>query len=79
VIERAKVVLAMLEADDRAAPRGFEDLPLFAMPAKPAASDPRERALEALLAALGALHPDELTPREALDTLYALKQKMPQG
>src|SRR5690606_33154112 len=29
VIERAKTVLAMLEADERAAPRGFEDLPLF--------------------------------------------------
>ena len=30
VIERAKVVLAKLEAEDRASPRGFEDLPLFA-------------------------------------------------
>ena len=45
VIERAKVVLAMLEAEDRATPRGFEDLPLFAAPAKPAAPDPAaERA-----------------------------------
>ena len=34
VIERAKVVLAMLEADDRATPRGFDDLPLFAAPAR---------------------------------------------
>ena len=33
VIERAKVVLAMLEAEDRATPRGFDDLPLFAAPA----------------------------------------------
>ena len=30
VIERAKLVLAKLEAEDRASPRGFDDLPLFA-------------------------------------------------
>ena len=36
VIERAKVVLAKLEQEDRAAPKGFEDLPLFAVPSKPA-------------------------------------------
>jgi DNA mismatch repair protein MutS len=79
VIERAKVVLAMLEADDRAAPRGFEDLPLFAAPAKPTAPDPRQCALDTLLAALAALHPDELSPREALEALYALKQQTPPG
>ena len=36
VIERAKIVLAKLEAEDRAAPKGFEDLPLFAAPPRPA-------------------------------------------
>src|SRR5205823_9921162 len=30
VIERAKLVLTMLESQDRRSPRGFEDLPLFA-------------------------------------------------
>jgi DNA mismatch repair protein MutS len=75
VIERAKVVLAMLEAEDRATPRGFEDLPLFAAPVKPAAPDPRQSALDTLLAALQALNPDEMSPREALEALYALKQK----
>ena len=35
VIERAKLVLAKLEQDDRAKPKGFEDLPLFAAPYKP--------------------------------------------
>ena len=30
VIERAKLVLAKLEAEDRASPPGFDDLPLFA-------------------------------------------------
>src|SRR4051794_32587348 len=77
VIERAKVVLAMLEADDRAKPRGFEDLPLFAAPPRLAAPDPRQAALDALLAALQAIHPDELSPREALEALYALKQRAP--
>jgi DNA mismatch repair protein MutS len=77
VIERAKVVLAMLEADDRAKPRGFEDLPLFASPPRPAAPDPRQAALDALLAMLHSIHPDELSPREALEALYALKQRAP--
>ena len=36
VIDRAKLVLAKLEQEDRAAPKGFEDLPLFAVPARPA-------------------------------------------
>jgi DNA mismatch repair protein MutS len=31
VIERAKLVLAKLEQEDRAAPKGFEDLPLFCL------------------------------------------------
>jgi DNA mismatch repair protein MutS len=79
VIERAKVVLAMLEADDRATPRGFDDLPLFAAPARAAALDPRQSAFDALVAALAAIHPDELSPREALEALYALKQKAPGG
>jgi DNA mismatch repair protein MutS len=77
VIERAKVVLAMLEADDRAKPRGFEDLPLFAAPPRPGAPDPRQAALDALLAMLQSIHPDELSPREALEALYALKQSAP--
>ena len=53
VIERAKVVLAKLEQEDRAAPKGFEDLPLFAVPSKPAqgmqqpAEDPGRRACRA--------------------------------
>jgi DNA mismatch repair protein MutS len=72
VIERAKVVLAKLEAEDRAAPRGFEDLPLFAAAPPPSGSRP-DQALAAVLAALAAVHPDEMSPREALEALYALK------
>jgi DNA mismatch repair protein MutS len=74
VIERAKIVLAKLEAEDRAAPRGFEELPLFAAAPRPAPAPQRDVALDAVIAALAALHPDELTPREALEALYALKQ-----
>jgi len=31
---------------------------------------------EELIAAVKALHPDEMTPREAMDALYALKAKL---
>jgi DNA mismatch repair protein MutS len=76
VIDRAKIVLAKLEAEDRASPtRGFDDLPLFAAAPKPTAMPAADAALEALVAALTALHPDEMSPREALEALYALKAK----
>ena len=75
VIERAKVVLAKLEQEDRAAPKGFEDLPLFAAPYKP--SQPaQDDAYLRLIAALAALNPDEMSPREAMEALYALKAKL---
>jgi DNA mismatch repair protein MutS len=75
VIERAKVVLAKLEAEDRAAPRGFEDLPLFAAVPAPSSRPAQDAAIDAVVAALAALHPDEMSPREALEALYALKLK----
>jgi DNA mismatch repair protein MutS len=75
VIERAKVVLAKLESEDRASPRGFDDLPLFAAAPRPAAAPPRDAAIDTVIAALAALHPDEMSPRDALEALYALKAK----
>jgi len=72
VIERAKLVLAKLEAEDRASPRGFDELPLFA--AAPRPPSPRAAA-DTVIAVLAALHPDEMSPREALEALYALKAK----
>ena len=36
---------------------------------------PQDAALDAVIAALHALHPDEMSPREALEALYALKAK----
>ncbi len=75
VIERAKVVLAELEAEDRGRPvRGFEDLPLF-QAARPASSA-QPAPLDNVIAALQALHPDEMSPREAMEALYALKAKL---
>jgi DNA mismatch repair protein MutS len=76
VIDRAKVVLAKLEAEDRASPvRGFDDLPLFAAAPKPQAAPAVDAAFEAVVSALTALHPDEMSPREALEALYVLRAK----
>jgi DNA mismatch repair protein MutS len=71
VIERAKLVLAKLEAEELATPRGFEDLPLFAAAPRPQAAP----ASDGVTAALAALNPDEMSPRDALEALYALKAK----
>jgi DNA mismatch repair protein MutS len=67
VVERARQILAELEANDRRAPveRLIADLPLFARPAP--------RVVDALRDRLAALDPDRLSPREALEALYALK------
>jgi DNA mismatch repair protein MutS len=75
VIERAKHVLAQLEAEDRSsrARRLIDDLPLFAARPASAPTPPRDAALTALIEALTALHPDEMSPRDALEALYALK------
>ncbi len=75
VIERARLVLAKLEQEDRAKPKGFEDLPLFAAPYKPSQEMPNT-AFELVAAAVAALNPDEMSPREAMEALYALKQKL---
>jgi DNA mismatch repair protein MutS len=75
VIERARIVLAKLEQEDRAAPKGFEDLPLFAAPFK-ASQSGHEGAHDLLIAALTAFNPDDMSPREAMEALYALKAKL---
>jgi DNA mismatch repair protein MutS len=78
VIERAKVVLAELEAEDRTSParRLADDLPLFSAAARAAPPPPRQDdAVTAVIDALAALNPDDLSPREALEALYRLKQK----
>ncbi|MGZ5843147.1 MAG: hypothetical protein ACXWJ8_14620, partial [Xanthobacteraceae bacterium] len=73
-------VLAQLEAEDRMSParKLIDDLPLFAAtrPATPAPHSDSDAALAALVEALTALHPDEMSPREALEALYALKAQL---
>ena len=75
VIERARLVLAKLEQEDRAKPKGFEDLPLFAAPYKPPQAAPDD-ALARVVAAVASFHPDEMSPREAMEALYILKAKL---
>jgi DNA mismatch repair protein MutS len=75
VIERAKLVLAKLEQEDRAKPKGFEDLPLFAAPYKPP-QEAQDSAFALTVAAIAALNPDEMSPREAMEALYRLKAKL---
>jgi DNA mismatch repair protein MutS len=72
VTARAEEVLAMLEKGEEsgALARLADDLPLFQAARRPALPEPRESAAEALLRET---HPDELTPREALDLIYRLK------
>jgi DNA mismatch repair protein MutS len=78
-VERAREVLELLESGaGPARPGTLDDLPLFAHmitpprtgsggPAAPAAPGPLDLAL-------AELDPDSLSPREALDALYALKR-----
>ena len=79
VITRAKSVLAKLEAQDRGqtARALADDLPLFAVPSRAAAEDKPPSDADLLVEAVKALHPDEMSPREALDALYALRAKLP--
>jgi DNA mismatch repair protein MutS len=79
VIARAKSVLAKLEAQDRGqtARALVDDLPLFAVPSRAAVESAPPSEAEKLVEALKALHPDEMSPRDALEALYALKAKLP--
>jgi DNA mismatch repair protein MutS len=76
VITRAQEVLAKLEAEDRASPKGFDDLPLFALAPAPSATR-GDSALEQVVRRLAALNPDEMSPREAIEALYRLKAEVP--
>ncbi|MES2136539.1 MAG: DNA mismatch repair protein MutS, partial [Pseudomonadota bacterium] len=71
VVARARSVLAKLEAGRDATggiAAGLDDLPLFAVAAEP------DHGPDPLTAALNAVDPDALTPREALEELYRLKR-----
>ncbi|NQV96058.1 MAG: DNA mismatch repair protein MutS, partial [Sphingomonadales bacterium] len=76
VLNRAKAVLDKLEAgkaETGGLAAGLGDLPLFA-----ASLAEVEEKSDSLRKALGAIDVDALSPREALDQLYALKAKLEQ-
>jgi DNA mismatch repair protein MutS len=79
VVARAKLVLEALEKGEREGGGKTEmlidDLPLFSATPPPA---PRvaETKESPALALLETIHPDELTPREALQALYDLKEAL---
>lgn len=73
VVDRARVVLEMLEKGERegntAQKALIDDLPLFAI--QPTPPPPKASPVQDMFENI---HPDELTPREALDLLYKLKE-----
>ncbi|MDW4498063.1 DNA mismatch repair protein MutS [Sulfitobacter sp. D35] len=76
VIARARVVLDALEKGEREGGATqktlIDDLPLFS--ARPAAPPPAPKQDSAVEKALETVLPDELTPREALELVYKLKE-----
>jgi len=78
VIARAKTVLSKLEAQDRGgnAKALADDLPLFAAQARAEVEPAEPRPVDRLKDAVQALHPDDLSPREALEELYRLKRML---
>ena len=71
VVARARSVLGKLEAGRDATggiAAGLDDLPLFAAAAEP------EHGPDPVVAALDGIDPDRLSPREALEHIYRLKQ-----
>jgi DNA mismatch repair protein MutS len=70
VLRRAAAVLAALEARAaRGEDRLQEEMPLFARPSAP----PEPLATPPLVATLARMDVDAMSPREALEALYALK------
>jgi DNA mismatch repair protein MutS len=79
VVKRATEVLRKLEKNDRrsgAGPGALDDLPLFAA-SRPSSFVAEKREPSAVEKALADINPDGLTPKQALDALYALKGLMP--
>ncbi|MGI3169766.1 DNA mismatch repair protein MutS [Pseudooceanicola sp. C21-150M6] len=76
VVARAREVLNALEKGDREGahkPKAvIDDLPLFAAAAAPAPPPKPEKS--PALDLLETINPDDLSPREALETLYKLKE-----
>ena len=76
VVERARDVLSQLEEGERKSPAHalIDDLPLFSAEVKRQA--PKHGGPSEIEESLAGLNPDEMTPRQALEALYALRQKL---
>ncbi|MBL0371832.1 DNA mismatch repair protein MutS [Rhizobium sp. KVB221] len=76
VVSRAREVLTLLEDADRKNPAAklIDDLPLFQAAVR--RDEPKSSKASKVEESLKALNPDEMTPREALDALYALKKAL---
>jgi len=72
VVRRAEEILSTLERGDQASAlsRLADDLPLFAAAPKAAPALAKPSAIDS---ALAGVHPDALSPREALELVYQLK------
>lgn len=75
VVARARDVLNKLEDADRKNPASqlIDDLPLFQVAVR---KEQEKRGPSKVEEALKAINPDEMTPREALDALYALRKQL---
>jgi DNA mismatch repair protein MutS len=74
VVRRAASLLMSLEKQRGVAGMPLAALPLFAASASAANSPPEP---DPVAMALAGIEPDQMTPREALDTLYRLKSLLP--
>ena len=75
VVRRAAALLAALERDGGGL--GLARSPLAELPLFAAAAPPAPTPSDPLRAALAAIDPDGMTPKEALDTLYKIKSLVP--
>lgn len=75
VVSRARDVLTKLEDSDRKNPASqlIDDLPLFQVAVR---KEESRRGPSKVEEALKALNPDDMTPREAMDALYALRKQL---
>jgi DNA mismatch repair protein MutS len=76
VVARARDVLTKLEDSDRKNPASqlIDDLPLFQVAVR--REEARRSSPSKVEEALKGINPDDMTPRDALDALYALKKQL---
>ena len=77
VVARARDVLTKLEDSDRKNPASqlIDDLPLFQVAVR--REEHRKAGPSKVEETLKSINPDDMTPREALEALYALRKELP--